>query len=89
MKTYYYMGPNPDTKSKVSWKMWKIERKGRTITVWWGPAIVVNRKITKSGSLQSKSWKYSSEAAAKEDELSRIQSKISSGYKKKDRSITA
>lgn len=82
MKTFYYLGPNKNNKSRVSWKMWKIEQKERHVTVWWGPATIVGRKITPTSTLQTRSWKYSSEDKAKADEKRRIEEKLSGGYKK-------
>ena len=38
MKTFFYMGRNLQNKSKVSWKIWKIEREGRLVTVQCGPS---------------------------------------------------
>jgi hypothetical protein len=44
MKLYYFFGPNPKNKSGVSWKLWKVERKGRELTVWWGSATIDDRR---------------------------------------------
>lgn len=83
MKTFYYLGPNENNKSRVSWKMWRIHRQGRKITAWWGPAIIVNRRVTKANTLQSTSWSFPTEAAAKANEKRRIHEKIRGGYKQK------
>jgi len=83
MKVFYYMGPNHNNKSRVSWKMWKIDRRERTVSVWWGPAIIVKRSVTKAATLQSRTWTYSTIAAAKADEERRIQEKLSGGYSRK------
>jgi hypothetical protein len=40
MKIYFFMGPNHKNVSKVSWKLWKVQRSGRELTVWWGPAVI-------------------------------------------------
>jgi hypothetical protein len=63
--------------------MWKIERRGRTVRVWWGPATVEKRKIAKAASLQTKSWTHSTIDDAKADEDRRIQEKLKGGYSKK------
>jgi hypothetical protein len=44
MKTFLYMGRNDDNVSGMSYKMWKIERTDRDVTVWYGPAIVKSRR---------------------------------------------
>jgi hypothetical protein len=36
VKIFFYMGRNPANKSGVSWKIWKVQRAGRTVTVFWG-----------------------------------------------------
>lgn len=82
MKTFYFMGTNPNNKSQVSWKMWRIARKGRTVKVSWGPAKIENRKVTPVATLQGKTWTFSSEAAAKADEERRIREKLNGGYSK-------
>jgi hypothetical protein len=46
MKIFFFMDRNPNNKSGVSWKIWKIERSGRAVTVWWGPAVIVRRRPT-------------------------------------------
>ena len=38
MKVLFFMGRNSSNRSGVSWKIWKIRRKGRVVTVSWGPA---------------------------------------------------
>lgn len=81
MKTFYYMGPNRRTAGGVSWKMWRIERRARTVTAWWGAATVdKRRKVTPVYRLQSKSWTFRTEAQAKECEASKIAEKLRGGY---------
>jgi hypothetical protein len=82
MKTFYYMGHNPAMKSRVSWKLWKINRNGLELTTWWGPATVVHRKPKPTHALQTKNWHFQTEAQAKEDEERRIRQKLREGYKR-------
>jgi len=82
MKIFYYMGDNHKNRSGVSWKMWKIERSGRMVTVWWGPATIIRRRPTPLNTLQEQSWTFPSEKAAKEDEEDRITEKLAKGYKR-------
>jgi hypothetical protein len=82
MKTFFYMGHNRQNVSGVSWKIWKIERKGRKVTVWWGPATIVHRKPIPTGSLQGMEWTLPSEEKAIEDERLRIEEKLRGGYKR-------
>ena len=50
MKIYFYIGPNKQLKSGFSIEFWKIGRKGRTVIVKWGPAMVdiKQRKVLKA-----------------------------------------
>jgi hypothetical protein len=82
MKVFFFMDHNPNNKSGVSWKIWKIERKGREVSTWWGPAIIVRRRPTPSNTLQSKSWRFRTEERAKEAEEERIREKLTKGYKR-------
>jgi predicted DNA-binding WGR domain protein len=85
VKTFFFMGRNPENKSGVSWKMWKIERAGRTVTVFWGPVVLRKRRVVPSAKLQTKVFRLSSEATAKAFELARIESKLRSGYQRRPR----
>jgi len=38
MKVFFFIGRNDRNKSGTSCKIWKIERKGRTVRRLWGPA---------------------------------------------------
>jgi hypothetical protein len=89
MKLFFFMDRNPNNKSGVSWKMWKIERIGREVTVWWGPATVVRRRPTPVNTLQSKTWRFRTDERAKEAEQQRIQAKLNKGYKRMVRRQTA
>ena len=53
MKTFFYTGTNPKNKSGVSWKIWKIQRSGRTITTQWGPVEVRDRVVVVKGRLRN------------------------------------
>lgn len=83
MKIYFYMRRNEITKSGLSFKMWKIERKDRIVTTWWGPAIIKNRIPRPSHNLQSKKRKFRTEDQAIKFEHDRIQSKLRKGYERK------
>lgn len=85
MKCFFYMGRNDRNKSRVSWKLWKVERRGRKVMAWWGPVKLKNRKVVPSGTLQSYRWIYSSEAAARDGERLRIQEKMNKGYQRTPR----
>ena len=82
MKAFFYMGHNRNNKSGVSWKMWKIERRGREVTVWWGPAVIVRRRPTPAYILQTKTWRFRNEDRAKEAEQERIREKLNKGYQR-------
>src|SRR5260370_38141011 len=82
MKVLFYMGHNSNNKSLVSWKMWKIKRNERAVTVWWGPATVVDRRPTPVNTLQTKTWRFRTETQAKEEEHRRIQEKLNKGYER-------
>ncbi len=82
MKVYYYMGRNDRNVSGVSWKLWKIERRGRVIQVWWGRATLRRRKPFAHGRLATKTWKKDSEELAKEEERNRIAKKLAKGYER-------
>ena len=83
MKTLFYMGRNLTNQSGVSWKMWRIECKKRKVTVWWGPAHIVQRKIKPRGTLLSKVWTLPSAQAARTFEAARIKQKLRGGYERK------
>jgi hypothetical protein len=82
MKTFFYMGTNPENRSGFSWKIWKVERQGKTVQAWWGPARVLNRKPVPAGILQTKKWRFRTEREAIEEESRRIQEKLRKGYKR-------
>lgn len=82
MKNFFYMGRNPRTKSGVSWKIWKIERNGRAVTTWWGPAQLHKRRPVPTGVLQSNIVRFPSVAEAVDSERRLIQSKLRKGYER-------
>lgn len=85
MKQFIFAGVNSQNKSRTAWKIWKIERKGSEVTVWWGPAHQQKRDfkpVNKAGRLRRKRWRFRSEAAAKEAEMRRIQEKLNKGYQR-------
>jgi hypothetical protein len=88
VKIFFYMGRNGANKSGVSWKLWKISRAGRTVTVFWGQAKLQNRKVMPVGALQSKSRRFPSLDAAREFEENRIREKLGKGYQRRTRSRT-
>ena len=85
MRVFFFMGRNPSNKSGLSWKIWKIARTGRVVTVFWGPARLHNRRVVPAGKLQSKKRAFGSAAAALVFETNRIQSKTSNGYERRPR----
>jgi hypothetical protein len=88
MKLFFYMDHNPNNKSGVSWKMWKIQRRGREVTAWWGPAIIVRRRPRPASTLQSKTWRFRTEERAKDVEQQRIREKLNKGYRRMTRRRT-
>jgi hypothetical protein len=85
MKTFFFMGRNPKTKGGVSWKIWKIERKGRRVTTWWGPATLRRRKVVPVGKLQSSTQRtppFRSVARAVAYQQARITRKLTKGYQR-------
>ena len=85
MKILFYMGRNEATKSGVSWKIWKIERKARTVNIFWGRAVVEKRKVVPAQRLQNKSIVFQTYQAAEESVEKRIKSKIARGYERRTR----
>ena len=85
MKIFFYMGRNAANKSGLSWKIWKVQRTGRTVTVYWGRAKLVKRKVAPAGTLRSKTLRFSSDGAACEYERRRIHEKLGKGYERRTR----
>jgi hypothetical protein len=82
MKTFSYMGPNEENVSGMSYKIWKIERRNRTVTVWYGGAIVKSRRPVPGHGQRTKSWTFANQDAAIENEKRRIREKENEGYKR-------
>lgn len=85
MKVLFYMGVNRRNLSGVSWKIYKIECAGRTVTAYYGPATLDRRRVVPAGQLQSRSWIFPSVAAAKAFERDRIMAKLAKGYERRPR----
>jgi predicted DNA-binding WGR domain protein len=85
MKIFFYMGRNDQNVSRVSWKVWKIERKGRRVFTQWGPAILRDRKPVLEYIQWSKETRFGTEAGAKEYEQKKIESKLAKGYQRSPR----
>ena len=85
MKILFYTGRNERNISRLSWKIWKIQRKGKRVQTWWGPIDVLRRKPIPKSTLQTKSWTFRTEEAAREDEQRRIREKLSGGYQRTPR----
>ena len=87
MKIFYFMGRNPLNRSGVSWKVWKIERKARTVTVWYGPVVLKNRKPVPAHrrltEVSPKTFRSVAEAKAHEEKM--IDSKEAKGYQRRTR----
>jgi predicted DNA-binding WGR domain protein len=80
MKTLFFTGRNPDNVSGVSWKVWKIRRKGRVVETRWGPIKIIKRKVVPTGTLQGKQWKFSATLAAEEFYDKKVREKQRKGY---------
>jgi len=85
MKIFFYMGRNASTRSGLSWKIWKISRRGKIVTTRWGPAELLSRKVVPSASLQSKVQKFGTVQEAVNFENKIIQSKLNKGYERRTR----
>lgn len=88
MKVFFYMGRNPVNKSRLSWKIWKIERRARTVWTWWGRAEVVKRKVVPCAGLGSKPRVFSSLEEARSFETRLIAKKIAKGYERNPRRVS-
>lgn len=85
MKIFFFMGRNPGTKSGVSWKIWKVDRHGRSVTTHWGPAKLHYRKVVPGAYTQSNTRPFSTTAEAVAHERHLIASKIKKGYQRRTR----
>lgn len=82
MKTFFYMGRNAKNKGGVSWKILKIECRGNRVMTQWGRAFIRRHKAVPGGKLQTKTRRFGNEAAGREFERKRIQSKLAKGYER-------
>jgi len=83
MKTFRFLGNNLENKSRVSYKLWKIERKGRTVIVRWHPVMVDRKRRTvPRAKAQERRILYASEKKASEAVDKRIQEKLNKGYER-------
>jgi len=80
MRTLFFMGRNDKNISGVSWKIWRVEQKGRRVRVWWGPATLFGRRAVLVGVVGRRSWTFGSEKAAREDARRRVAEKLAKGY---------
>jgi hypothetical protein len=83
MKTLFFMGRNEKNKSGVSWKIWKISRKGRRVITHWGAARIVGRKVRAVGRMQSnirRTPAFTSVSEASAYMKRRILTKLRKGY---------
>lgn len=87
MKIFFYMGTNPKIHSRVSMKLWKIERHQNRVTTWWGRARMDtrSRRARPHGKLLNKTRSFRSERAAHQFEKARIREKLLEGYERNPR----
>jgi hypothetical protein len=69
----------------ATWKIWRIERRRRTVTVLWGPVALERRWVVPKGWLRTESFRLSSEAAARAFEAARVASKLRYGHERRPR----
>ena len=85
MKIFCFHGPNRKTKSGISSKLWKIERRGRKLYIWNGPADMIGRKTVVRAKLVARVISYKTEEAARAGEAKRIQAQKAHGCYRKPR----
>jgi predicted DNA-binding WGR domain protein len=85
MKILFFMGRNSRNRSGVSWKIWKIGRKGRVVTVSWGPALLKRRKPVLARSAGVLDYRFGSLDDAERFETKKINEKLSKGYQRRTR----
>ena len=89
VKIFFYFGRNPRNISGMSAKIWKIERRATTVTVWWGRAQLIDRRPVDVSGFESKAWPpFKSVKAAREFEMKRIEVKLRQGYQRNPRRRT-
>jgi hypothetical protein len=87
MKILFFMGRNARNVSGVSWKLWKIQRQGRLVTAYWGPAVLRGRRVVPANTLQSRTWRFRTAAAAEALLKARVADKLDSGYQRRTRAV--
>jgi predicted DNA-binding WGR domain protein len=87
MKIYFFAGRNDAVQSRVSSKIWKIERSGKTVTTHWGPAKFdgKRRKYVLVALLGSKTIQFRSVSDAADFEATIVRRKEASGYQRNPR----
>lgn len=85
MKIFFFMGRNSSNRSGVSWKIWKIGRKGRVVTVSWGPARLKGRRPVLDPSARALEYRFSSPDDAGRFEAKKIGEKLRKGYERRTR----
>lgn len=87
MRIYFYFRRNADLKSGLSMKIWKIERRGRAVSVWWGRAVLdkKERRPKAAAKLMTKTWRFRTEALARADLRRRIKEQLAQGYERSPR----
>jgi predicted DNA-binding WGR domain protein len=88
MRIFFFIRRNPALNIGVSSKMWKIERSGRQLQVWWGRAKFneKTRRPEPEYGLLTKIWRFSSPEEAIANMKKRIDSKRKEGYEQTPRS---
>src|SRR4051794_22252689 len=89
MRIFSFFGPNRKVLDGMSCKMYKIERTGRRVTAYWGPA-VWDRKLRRpkpatKTCLQQAVWPFHSDAQAEHFLRRNIATKLAKGYKQNPR----
>jgi hypothetical protein len=85
MKILFFMGRNSSNRSGVSWKIWKIGRKGRVVTVSWGPARLHDRKPVLASSARVLEYRFASLEEARKFEAKKLNEKGNKGYQRRTR----
>ena len=87
MKTFFFVGRNPENDCGMSWKIWKIRRVGRTVETFWGAGTKEKHRLVPVGKLQSRRWSFRSETKAIACYQERISEKLRKGYEPSTRSM--
>ena len=85
MKTFCYIGENLRNLSRLSYKYWQIDQKGREVNVYWGPARIEKqgrvRRLVPTADPQARFFGLDSEREARDDAKQRIQEKRHKSYR--------